>query len=214
MCDLRHNKLSIKKVKTIIQSASLSRRAFSLLASLAVVGLCSRAFAGQGQVQLRDANGVLHRPLHTKGARATVLLFIAHDCPISNRYAAEINRIYAAYAPRKIAFYTVYTDADLTVVRARQHAKEFGYHCPALLDPKHLLVKKVGATVTPQAIVLSPSGKVLYRGRIDDTYVDFGKSRLKPKKRDLRDALGAIVSGRPVPNPVTKTIGCFIVSDN
>ena len=170
----------------------------------------SLAAAGQGVLQLRDTRGVLHRPLNVKGARATVLIFITHDCPISNRYAAEINRIHTAYASRKIAFYMIYTDADLTAAQARQHAKDFGYHSVALLDRTHLLVKKVRATVTPEAFVLSPAGKVLYRGRIDDTYVDYGKSRLKPKKRDLRDALDAIVNGKPVPNPVTKSIGCFI----
>jgi hypothetical protein len=179
-----------------------------------VISLCSLAIAAQSQVQLRDTKGVLHRPLDDKGVHAIVLIFIAHDCPISNRYAAEINRIYATYAPRKIAFYTVYTDADLTMSRARQHAKDFGYRCPALLDPKHLLVKKVRATVTPQAIVLAPSGKVLYRGRIDDTYADFGKSRLKPGKWDLRNALEAIVNGKRVPNPTTTAIGCFITADN
>lgn len=181
---------------------------------LIVISLCSLAAAAPGAVQLRDVNGVLHRPLEAKGVQATVLIFITHDCPISNRYAAEINRIQAAYAPRKIAFYMIYTDADLTPARAREHKQAFGYRCPALLDPKHLLVKKMHATVTPQAFVVSPSGKMLYRGRIDDTYADYGKSRLKPKTRDLRNALESIAKGKPLSNPVTKAIGCFITTEN
>ena len=48
-----------------------------------------------------------------------------------------------------------------------------------LLDPRQVLVEHAGATITPQVAVLSPEGKVLYLGRIDNRVEDFGRSRPK-----------------------------------
>jgi hypothetical protein len=62
--------------------------------------------------------------------------------------------------------------------------------------------------------VLSPSGDVLYRGRIDDRVADFGKRRVEPTRRDLRLALDAILAGKPVQARLTKAVGCYIPEDN
>ena len=79
----------------------------------------------------------------------------------------------------------------------------------ALRDPKHALVAAVGATITPEAVVWAQS-RVQYRGRIDDRYVDLGVERPAATTHDLADALTAVVAGRPVPNPETQAVGCYI----
>jgi hypothetical protein len=79
-----------------------------------------------------------------------------------------------------------------------------------LLDPGQTLVKLVNATVTPQAAVLTPAGKVLYLGRVDNRVEDFGKTRYQATKFDLREALDAVLAGKPVPQATTKSIGCAI----
>lgn len=145
-----------------------------------------------------------------KGKKAITLFFIARDCPISNAYAPEINRICARYAPRKIAFYMVYPDPDTTLADAQKHAKDYGYTAPVLLDPAHRLTRRVGATVTPEAAVIAPSGKLLYRGRIDDLYIGFGKQRFAATRHDLRLALDAAAQGNTTPRPFTHSVGCFI----
>ncbi len=58
--------------------------------------------------------------------------------------------------------------------------------------------------------MFSPNGKLLYRGRIDDRYVDFGKKREQPGHRDLKDALDAILKNEPVHSPDQPPIGCYI----
>ena len=98
--------------------------------------------------------------------------------------------------------------------RPRAHASEFGYPCPALLDPEHHLVKHAGATVTPEAAVFGPDGTRRYRGRIDDRYPSLGRPREQVTRRDLRSALDALLSGRPIPAPTTKAVGCFIPAAN
>lgn len=144
------------------------------------------------------------------GGKAVVLLFIARDCPISNAYAPEIKRLIARYTPLRIAFYLVYPDPDTSPAAAKQHAKDYGYSCPVLLDPAHRLVRKAGATVTPEAAVFARGGRLLYRGRIDDLYLGFGQRRDHATRHDLRDALDAVLAGRPAATPKTQAIGCFI----
>ena len=144
------------------------------------------------------------------GAKAAVFLFVARDCPISNAYAPEIRRIIARYAPQRVAFTLVYPDPDTSPAQARRHAKDYGLACLLLLDPLHRLVRRVGATVTPEAAVFAPGGRLLYRGRIDDLYLGFGKRRDHATRHDLCDALDAVLSGRPVPAPRTEAIGCFL----
>jgi thiol-disulfide isomerase/thioredoxin len=142
--------------------------------------------------------------------KAIVLLFVGYDCPISNAYSPEILRICKEYTPKNVAFCVVYADADLTREQARQHAKEYGYDCPAILDPEMKLARKVGATIKPEVAVLSPKGELLYRGRINDLYTDFGKKRPKATTHDLRNALDAVLAGKPVAVSRTKAIGCYI----
>ena len=141
---------------------------------------------------------------------ATVLVFFGHDCPMSNGYVPEINRLCKEFVPQKVAFCVVYADSDLKMDEAAKHAKEYGFVCPAILDPKLILARTYSATVKPEVVVLSPEQKMLYRGRIDDRYVDFGKQRAEPTVRELHAALAAVLAGKPIAVTRAKAIGCDI----
>jgi hypothetical protein len=164
-------------------------------------------------VELNDVAGAPHRPLHLGRAQAAVVLFIRHDCPVSNGYAPEVGRIIAAYSARNVKFYLVHVDPDLSAKDATAHAKDFRYPidlAPLLLDGKRILATKLGATVTPEAAVVVEGGEMPYRGRIDDKYYGYGKHRAEPTVRDLRAALDAVLEGKPAPAARTKAIGCPI----
>jgi hypothetical protein len=135
-------------------------------------------------------------------------VFIMPDCPISNAYAPEIKSICTDYQAKKIAFYVVHADPDVTALQAKAHAKDYALPCPVLRDPQHVLVKHAGVKIAPEVAVLSAEGKVVYRGRIDDWYIDYGKRRGEPTQRDLRNALDAILRGATIATPETKAIGC------
>jgi hypothetical protein len=70
-------------------------------------------------------------------------------------------------------------------------------------------VKLAAATITPEAAVFV-DGRLVYRGRIDDRFVELGRERPAPTQRDLFDALTAIVAGKPAPHPKTQAVGCYI----
>ena len=159
---------------------------------------------------LVDVAGVVRHPLELGDAKAAVILFISVDCPISNGYAPEINRICKEYEEKGVAFYLVHADPELTAVDAKKHASAYGFTCPILIDRKHELVRRVGATLTPEAVVVGADGKTLYRGRIDDLYVALGKRRYEATTHDLRLALDAVLAGKAVPTPRTQAVGCAI----
>ncbi len=145
------------------------------------------------------------------GVKAIVFLFTSTDCPISNRYAPEVHRLATAYGPKGVVFRLVYPNPAETAKGIREHMAAFSYAgaTQAFRDPKLDLVKFVGATITPEAAVVV-GGKVVYRGRIDDRYVDLGLERPAATTHDLGDALEAVVTGKTVPHPTTQAVGCYI----
>src|SRR4051812_14923636 len=145
------------------------------------------------------------------GTKAIVFLFTSTDCPISNRYAPEVRRIADAFGSKGVAFRLVYPNPSEDARAIREHMAAYSYMGigEALRDPKLALARFAGATVTPEAVVVV-GGKIAYRGRIDDRYVDLGRERPAPTRRDLFEALTAIIAGRPAPVATTQAVGCFI----
>jgi hypothetical protein len=92
----------------------------------------------------------------------------------------------------------------------REHVKKFGYAIEWQRDPGLDLVRRTGVTVTPEVAVIDAGGRMVYRGRIDDRYIDFGRDRPQPTERDLERALDAVVAGRPVPVAQTHAVGCYL----
>src|ERR1051325_4615068 len=140
---------------------------------LPIVGLLLLAMAVRAEEgEFLDVDGRKQTPLGQADRKATVLFFVLPDCPVSNTYAPEIKRISAAYTAKKIAAFIVHADPDVTAEAAKKHAKDYGFACPVLRDPTHELAKRTGVTMAPEVAVVLPDGKVAYRGRIDDLYVD------------------------------------------
>ena len=141
---------------------------------------------------------------------ATVFLFARTDCPISNRYAPTVRALEEEFSSRDVAFYMVYVNPKQSPGKIKAHQEAYRYPCLAVRDDTHQLVQQVGVRVTPEAAVLDRSGRVAYRGRIDDRFVDFGKTRQAPTRNDLQIAIQEVLAGRDVQVPATKAIGCFI----
>lgn len=170
----------------------------------------SVSFAGQLTFSLQDAAGKTHTPGDLRQNKATVFIFVATDCPNSNTYAPILARLYRDYSERGVAFYNIYSDPAETAETVRKHDADYLVPYPALLDPHQTLARQTGARSTPEAVMLSPDGQELYRGRVDDRFVDLGKTRFHPSEESLREAIEAVLQGKPVPHPVTKVLGCAI----
>jgi hypothetical protein len=173
--------------------------------------LASGTVLADARVQVRDLDNRLVDPFETDGVvKGVVLLFVSRECPISNRYAPEIRRLRTQLGPEGVRFWLVFPNPSEGVQPIRDHLAEFRYDVPALRDPAQELVKLAGATMTPEAAVFDAAGHLAYRGRIDDRYVRLGVMRPAPTTHDLRDAVTALLAGRPVPASTAPAVGCYI----
>ena len=173
-------------------------------------GLLLPTLGTSADVRLPDLESQLVDPFHISSAKAVVVLFVSADCPISNRYAPEVRRLHDTFAPLGVVFWLVYPNPAESVERIRDHVRAFDYPGGVLRDPRHALVKVAQATVTPEVAVFDARRQLSYRGRIDNRYVDFGLDRPAPTTHDLENALNAMLAGKPVPEPITKAVGCFL----
>jgi hypothetical protein len=162
--------------------------------------------------------------LFTASATTRVLVFVARDCPISNGYAPAIQRLCREYASRGVRCTLVYEDRENTPSAIREHLQEYGYSrlrppgyggqadIDTIADGDGRIARRAGASVTPEAIVVDTRGAIRYRGRIDNRYAALGKPRRHVTSHDLRDALEAVLAGRPVARARSTALGCYITS--
>ena len=168
------------------------------------------ARVAEAGLMLTNLHGHAVTPLHAKGKQPAVLFFITHDCPVANKMMPEMRRIAKDFSG-KAQFTLVYTDPELDLKMLAKHQTDFTLaQINSVHDRKHQLVRAVGATVTPEAVVVLANGVIAYRGRINDFYEDFGKPRRVVTQHDLRVALKAVLAGQPAPKPRGDCIGCFI----
>lgn len=168
--------------------------------------------AAAEEVRLLDLEGKPVDPFEParSGNRAIAFLFVSIDCPISNRYAPELQRLHERFAPGGVEFVFVYPNPAEAPDAIRRHRADYSYPGRVLRDPNHDLVKLAGASITPEAAVYDSRRQLVYRGRVDDRYVSLGLERPAATKKDLELALAATLSGRPVAEATTPAVGCFI----
>jgi hypothetical protein len=159
---------------------------------------------------IADANP--HLLLDVSGSKGTALIFMGTDCPIARRYVNEIGAIHRQYFPQGIRVVAVYSNAGTTLQGA---IKQVGMGpmrgMPVLMDLNQSLADAVGATMTPEAVVLDKDFILRYRGRIDDGFAARGQDRTAgASRRDLREALTALVAGKPVTVASVGAVGCAI----
>ena len=178
-------------------------------------GIALGAAGRVASVQILDIDGRTQTPFEPAGA-ASLIVFVATDCPVSNSYAPEIQRVCREYGPRGLSCYLIYEDVETPGAplddEVRKHMREYGYSSiPAAVDRSRAIAKRANASVTPQAVVIDRAEQIRYRGRIDNFYAALGKPRQRVTEHDLRNALDAVLSGRTVPKRETEPVGCYIV---
>jgi thiol-disulfide isomerase/thioredoxin len=182
------------------------RSIFSAGLFFACLGCGARA---QTRQTAFDLDGKPSNPIARASGKVVVLVFLRQDCPVSSRYAPVIQQISDRYQ-HDASFFLVYPDKAESAQTVRKYLADYGYHLPALRDPEHALVKQAQAEITPEAAVFNRDGRLIYHGRIDNWYVEFGRSRPAPTTHELADAIDAAIAGKAVVVSTVKGVGCYI----
>jgi len=177
----------------------------------AIVVLCfvTSPLTSSSQSVATDLEGKPADPFHAAQGKVVVLIFVRTDCPVSNRYAPTIQQLSARDA-NKAAFFLVYPSKKETSEAIRKHDRDFGYTLAALHDPQHILVKQSQAQITPEAAVFDVNRRLVYHGRIDNLYEDFGHARKTATTHELADAIAAAIAGKTINGNAPPAVGCYI----
>ncbi len=145
----------------------------------------------------------------------TVYVFLLDECLISQYFTPELTRLYDTYQEKHVGFIGYFPNAISSPERITDFGREYHLSFPLEGDYDKTWVEKFNITVTPEVAVWDHrSDRLIYRGRIDDSYVRVGKRKLHPQHHDLEDMIESWIDGR-VPEQLTETqaIGCFINFD-
>jgi peroxiredoxin len=109
------------------------------------------------------------------------------------------------YKAKGIAVIGINSNVAEDVAAVKNHASTNNLTFPILKDPGNKIADKLGASVTPEAYFLDANNKLVYHGRIDNA-----RNAAEVQSADLRNALDAALSGKPVEKTEAKAFGCSI----
>ena len=162
-------------------------------------------------VRMKTADGKDVSIGDVAGKKGTLVLFTCNACPWVKAWETRIAQLGNEYSKQGVGVIAVNSN-DPSVVREdgfevmQQRAKEKGFEFPYAVDEGSKLARAYGAERTPEAFLFDAEDKLVYHGTIDDN----AKEPKDVKQRYLRDALQALVDGKPIPEKETKSLGCTI----
>ena len=154
------------------------------------------------------------------GAKVLVFVFTANHCPTAQAYEERIEKLHADFAGRGVQFVLVspndplalrldeqgYSDLGDSLEDMKVRAKDRGWTFPYLYDGEtEAMSRQYGPVATPHVFVFDAERKLRFVGRVDD-----GENPAKVTTHDTRNAIEAVLAGKPVPVETTKVFGCSV----
>jgi hypothetical protein len=165
-------------------------------------------------IRMIDLAGQLHLVGESEGSRGTVLVFLSTECPIARGSIPELNRLHDQFKSERVELMAVFSDPSLSRLGCEAFAREFSLRMPVLFDASGELESRLQPTHVPEAFVFDGNKRMVYRGRIDDTYRDLGRRQLVATQRDLLDAVTRLVNASGTNSSLdmvrTEPVGCLL----
>jgi peroxiredoxin len=169
---------------------------------------------------LPGVDGRTHSLKEYADARALVIVFTCNHCPTAQAYEDRLQKLHDDFAPKGAALVAIspndpkavrldelgYTDLSDSLEEMKIRARERHFTFPYLYDGDTQAVSHLyGPTATPHVFVFDRARKLRFAGRVDD-----GENPAKVTVSDARNAIDAVLAGKPVPVEKTKVFGCSI----
>jgi len=156
---------------------------------------------------LPDTDGKAHGPV---SPLPLLVVFLSTECPYVLATQTRINAYAKQYAGKvtvlAINANDVDTHAKESLADMQAQARGQGFVFPYLKDAPQATTRAFGAVCTPDFFLFDRGRKLVYRGRMDDSWRDAAQVKV----RDLDAATGALLAGRPVPAEQPPSRGCSI----
>ena len=159
------------------------------------------------QVTRIDGVVVTWEELLGSDGRAVCFAFLYPNCPLAREYAPVLEHLALRFAPSGVRFVGVVCELD-DPAEVTDYCKEFGITFPVYLDTSFMLADALGATTTPQAVLVDREKRILYTGRIDDRFKIRGVMTPGAAEPELANAIDDLLAGREIREPRTTAAGC------
>ena len=166
---------------------------------------------------LPGVDGKNHSLHEYDSAKVLVVLFTCNHCPTAQAYEARVKQMYANYRDKGVALVAInpnnpqairldelgYTDLSDSFEEMKIRAKDHNFQFPYLFDgDTQKVAHAYGVIATPHVFIFDSQRKLRYQGRIDDSDVK------EVHHTDARNAIDALLAGKPVPVETTRVFGC------
>ena len=167
---------------------------------------------------LPGVDGKVHKLNDYASPKILAIVFECNHCPVSQLYESRIEKLYRDYRNKGVAFVAInpnnpksirlnelgYTDVTDSLEEMKIRTAFRRIEWPYLYDGETQGVSiKFGVVATPHIYLFDQSRKLQYEGRIDDN-----QREELVKTQDARNALEAMLAGKPVPVTDTNAFGC------
>ena len=167
---------------------------------------------------LSGVDGKIHKLSDYAASPVLAIVFMCNHCPIASIYEQRVQKLADEYGPKGVAVVAIQpndpeairvdeldsadTSDSLDEMKIRVQYKHLRY--PYLYDGEtQAVARALGPQATPHVFVFDRDRKLRYQGRFDNSYrVELVKSE------DARNAVDALLDGKPVPAEQTGVFGC------
>ena len=167
---------------------------------------------------LPGVDGKIHRLADYAASPVLAIVFTCNHCPIAQLYEQRIQRLYDDYRDKGVAIVAIQPNAPealrideldssdmsdtLAEMKIRAAYKHLTY--PYLYGGETQAVARAyGPQATPHVFVFDRERRLRYEGRVDNSYrVELVKTQ------DARNAIDAVLAGKPVEVTHTGVFGC------
>jgi peroxiredoxin len=162
--------------------------------------------------RLPDTTGQLVSLAGFQHAPALVVMFICNHCPYVKHLRTGLAQFGRDAAEQGVAVVAINANdpvryPDDSPVRMAEEVRNAGYPFPYLHDASQAVARAYRAACTPDFYLFDAQRRLVYRGQFDDSRPG---TTLPVTGKDLRGAVEAVLTGRPVPGNQKPSLGCNI----
>jgi len=160
-------------------------------------------------ITLKDIYGIEHSFEDFRG-KVVFVHFWSVVCPVVKNYERKFIALQRELGGKdvvQIAVNSHQRELKGDYGNLRDYVSKAGLNFPVTVDHGHKISDLFGAKVSPHCFVIDKRGVIRYIGAFDD---DFEGSKGANPEPYVRDAIAALLAGKPVPRARTRPFGCAI----
>ena len=189
-----------------MKSLKLFARIFSVILCTQISNADVKPGDPAPDFSLKDSTGKDQKLSDYKG-KIVVLEWTNEECPFVKRHYGDIDTmIKLANANADVVWLAIDSTSTHTPEADAAWVQKEAIPYPVLSDPNGTAGKLYGAKTTPHMFIISPEGKIVYQGSIDNN----PRGNKSIIVNHVEKALAELKAGQPVSEPATKSYGCSI----